>query len=242
MSQLVHRKNTTVLDLFQTCLLVRRTITPETSSIPNLGRQLLDPGAQRRVCRGRLWRLWRGFEEAGFAIWVVAFMGGGAGRRLGWGLAGGIGLGLGLTLRGAVALAGAVGAFGVAFRGAVGLVELAVLGVCGGGGGGRGVVPLVVPLVVEMGLEMTMRVGVGGRSRDRYGCGGRSESSTGEVVAAARDCNERGVGERGEERRPGCQLVGMVRDNEGSCWEYAVVERGLGVGSADIRTFHWPVS
>ena len=118
-------------------------------------------------------------------------MGGGAGRRVVWGLAGGFGLGLGLALRSAVALAGAVGAFGVAFRGAVGLVELAVLGVCGGRGGGRG----VVPLVVEVGLEMTIRVGVGGRSGDRYGCGGRSESSTGEVVAAARDRNERGVGE-----------------------------------------------
>ena len=165
-------------------------------------------------------------------------MGGGAGRRVVWGLAGGFVLGLGLALRGPVALAGAVGTFGVAFRGAVGLVELAVFGVCGGRGGGRG----VVPLVVEVGLEMTMRVGVGGRSGDRYGCGGRSESSTGEVVAAARDCNERGAGERGEERRPGCQLVGMVRDNEGSCWEYAVVERGLGVRGADIRTFHWPVS
>lgn len=159
-------------------------------------------------------------------------------RRLVWGLAGGFGLGLGLALRGAVTLAGAVGAFGVAFRGAVGLVELAVLGVRGGRGGGRG----VVPLVVEVGLEMTMRVGAGGRSGDRHGCGGRSESSTGEVVAAARDCNERGVGERGEERRPGRQLVGMVRDNEGSCLEYAVVERGLGVRGANIRTFHWPVN
>lgn len=62
----------------------------------------------------------------------------------------------------------------------------------------------MVLLVVEVGLEMTMRVDVGGRSRDRHGCGGRSESSTGKVVAATRDCNERGVGERSEERRPGC--------------------------------------
>ena len=165
-------------------------------------------------------------------------MGGGAGRRVVWGLAGGFGLGLGLALRGAVALAGAVGAFGVGFRGTVGLAELAVLGVCGGRGGGRG----VVLFVAEVGLEMTMRVGVGGRSGDRHGCGGRSESGTGEVVAAARDCNERGVGERGEERRPGCQLVGMVRDNEGSCWEYAVVERGLSVRGADIKAFHWSVN
>ena len=57
-----------------------------------------------------------------------------------------------------------------------------------------------------------------------------TETLAGEVVAAAGDGEERGVGERGEERRPGCEFVGVVGDEEGVAGKYAVVPGDGGRG------------